>query len=76
MSTADILELFKDIKKVKKGNNITYLDFYKKGYMTSKNKREKLCEALNISYCNGKQLLKRLNMFGITMEEVNKYDCR
>ena len=42
--------------------------------MTSKEKRIALCEKLNISYSNGKQLLKRLNMFGVTLEEIKKYD--
>lgn len=32
----------------------------------NKEKRIKICNSLNISYCNNKQLLKRLNMMGIT----------
>lgn len=75
MSKKDILEMFKDIKKSKNDGNITYIDLFELGYMTSKEKRIRLCEYLNISYCNGKQLLKRLNMFGITLEEILEYDC-
>lgn len=75
MSKKDILEMFKDIKESKNDGNITYIDLFELGYMTSKEKRIKLCEYLNISYCNGKQLLKRLNMFGITLEEILEYDC-
>ena len=45
---------------------------YNLGYMESREQRQKLCDILNISYCNGKQLLKRLNMFGITLEEIKK----
>ena len=52
-----------------------YFDLYELGLMSSKAKREKLCKKLNISYCNGKQLLKRINMFGITIEEIREYDC-
>lgn len=74
MSKNDILEMFKDIKESKNNGNIRYIDLFELGYMTSKEKRIKLCEYLNISYCNGKQLLKRLNMFGITLEEILKYD--
>lgn len=75
MSKKDILEMFKDIKESKNDGNITYIDLFELGYMTSKEKRIRLCEYLNISYCNGKQLLKRLNMFGITLEEILEYDC-
>ncbi len=75
MSKEDILEMFKNIKESKNNGVITYMELYELGYMTSKEKRIRLCECLNISYCNGKQLLKRLNMFGITLEEVLKYGC-
>lgn len=75
MKNEDILEMFSNIKYSTNTGTLTYQDLYKLGYMTSKQKRQKLCEKLNISYCNGKQLLKRLNMFGITLEEVNNYDC-
>ena len=74
MSKEDILEMFNDIKVNKRTETITYLDLYSLGYMESRDKRQKLCDILKISYCNGKQLLKRLNMFGITLEEIKKYD--
>ena len=38
----------------------------------SKKRREYLCEQLRIGYANGKQLIKRLNMFGIGLDEVEK----
>lgn len=75
MSKEDIVNMFKDIKMIKHNNEITYIQLYELGFMTSKQKRISLCEKLGISYCNGKQLLKRLNMFGISMEEIKKYDC-
>lgn len=39
------------------------------GDRDSKLRREKLGEVLGIGYCNGKQLLKRLNGYGITMHQ-------
>ncbi|PCS01301.1 ribonuclease M5 [Lactococcus fujiensis] len=38
----------------------------------SRQRREYLCKALRIGYANGKQLLKRLNMFGISMNQVEE----
>lgn len=38
----------------------------------SRKRREYLGEALRIGYCNGKQLLKRLELFGITLEELEE----
>ncbi|MFZ2577203.1 MAG: ribonuclease M5 [Lactococcus hircilactis] len=36
----------------------------------SRKRREVLCFELRIGYANGKQLLKRLNMFGISLEAI------
>lgn len=38
----------------------------------SRKRREFLGEELRIGYCNGKQLLKRLELFGVTLEEVEE----
>ncbi|MGT2683280.1 ribonuclease M5 [Streptococcus porci] len=38
----------------------------------SRKRREYLGEKLRIGYCNGKQLLKRLELFGISLEEVEE----
>lgn len=38
----------------------------------ARNLREQLGNALNIGYMNGKQLYKRLNMFQITLEELEQ----
>jgi len=40
------------------------------GHRDSKEKRELLATKLGIGYVNGKQLQNRLNMFGITKEQV------
>jgi ribonuclease M5 len=38
----------------------------------SRKRREYLGERLRIGYCNGKQLLKRLELFGISLAEVEE----
>ncbi|WP_019778294.1 DUF4093 domain-containing protein, partial [Streptococcus sobrinus] len=38
----------------------------------SRKRREYLGEKLRIGYCNGKQLLKRLELFGVTKDEVEE----
>ena len=38
----------------------------------SRKRREYLGETLRIGYCNGKQLLKRLELFGVTLTEVEE----
>lgn len=38
--------------------------------LSSFEKRKELCKILNISYCNNKQLFKRLNMLNCSYEEV------
>ncbi len=42
------------------------------GNFNSRKKREQLGDILGIGYCNSKQLLNRLNNFGITKEEFIK----
>lgn len=38
----------------------------------SRRRREFLCKELRIGYANGKQLLKRLNMFSVPLEEIER----
>ncbi|EFQ56969.1 ribonuclease M5 [Streptococcus downei F0415] len=38
----------------------------------SRQRREYLGQSLRIGYCNGKQLLKRLELFGVTLAEVEE----
>ncbi|MDO4605081.1 MAG: ribonuclease M5 [Helcococcus sp.] len=42
------------------------------GLPNSKDKRIAFCNELKITYCNSKQLLMRINMYGITREEFNE----
>ena len=53
--------------------DITKSDLMRLGLLMgsdSRKRREYLGEALRIGYCNGKQLLKRLSYFGISLAEV------
>lgn len=72
MSKGDIIALFSDIKITNNNGNIKYIDLYQFGLMDNKSKRYKLCDELKISRCNAKQLLKRLNMMGISLKEIEE----
>ena len=53
--------------------DITKTDLMRLGLLMgsdSRKRREHLGEALRIGYCNGKQLIKRLELFGICLAEV------
>lgn len=55
--------------------DITHADLVRLGligHADSRIRREYLGEALRIGYCNAKQQLKRLKLFGITLAEVEK----
>jgi len=74
MSRKDILDMFENVysyNESKKGE-FNYSIIYGLGLADSKVKREELCKKLNLGYCNAKQLVKRLNMHGITLEEVKE----
>ena len=71
---AAVYELRRDIP-----SEITKQDLIQYGLIggqLAKHKREKLGEILNIGYVNGKQLLKRLEMFHITKEEFEQAMAR
>lgn len=58
---------------------LTVTDLMKFGLVMnadSRRRREFLCEQLRIGYANGKQIIKRLNMFGIGLDEVEKVMSR
>ncbi|NQP42331.1 ribonuclease M5 [Streptococcus suis] len=55
--------------------DITKSDLMRLGLLMggdSRKRREHLGEKLRIGYCNGKQLLKRLELFGISLVEVEE----
>ena len=70
MSKSDIKSLFSNVYTPQFNNHITYMDLYKLGLMDSKEKRNELCHKLHFGYCNAKQLLKRVNMYNISYEEI------
>lgn|SRR5690554_323542 len=75
MKTEDIKAMFANIKiKTNKGkivkNDLIYFGLI--GKPDSRKKREQLGNRLGIGYNNGKQLLKRLNMFNISVKEIER----
>ena len=72
MKDEDIIEMFENIYVPTYKGNLRFGDLYNLGLMESKILREKLCNNLHIGYCNGKQLLKRLNMLEIDIEKVKE----
>lgn len=78
MRVEDIKALFANVKFNHIGSDVTFqdlIDLGLTGKIDSKQKRQKLGNYLGIGACNAKQLLKRINMFGITLKEIrNLYD--
>ena len=74
----------KEVLEEALGNLITYADrseslssaqFYELGLMGSADsaqKREKVARHFHLGHCNGKTLLKRINMSGLTYEDIGK----
>lgn len=54
-------------------SNTISLFEYNKLKLDNKIARIKVCEHYHISYCNNKQLLKRLNMMGVTYNDINSW---
>jgi len=58
-----------------KNTDLTHVDLMRYGlvgHKGSKQKRDYLCRQLAIGLANGKTLLKKLDMFGITKEDIEK----
>ena len=54
-------------------NSLTMLDLYELGYIGNKDseiKREAISKKFHIGKCNGKTMLKRLNLLGIKKEDL------
>ena len=71
-----ILEALENVITLKEGEVlITYLDFFNLGLVGEKNtleKRMKIEDYYRIGHGSAKTCLKRLNMLGITLEELKK----
>lgn len=83
VSEADDEQVIKAIKAAVELSNqpsINYIEWdqYNALALHTKNDRIDLCNKLNISYCNHKQLFKRLNMLNLKIEDlkkiINKYE--
>lgn len=78
MSKEDIIDLFSQIKFTKTGSDVNISDLVDLkliGVADSKERRVRVCKKLKIGYCNSKQLINRLHMFGITLVELKEaYD--
>ena len=58
---------------VENTNNVSYLDLYNLGLfgnVNSQKLRDKVCAKLNLGHTNGKTFLKRINMFNISIKDV------
>lgn len=65
-----IIKAFSNVVTFELNNkSITWLEYINLD-LDSFDKRKKICSMLNISYCNNKQLFKRLNMLNYTYKEV------
>ncbi len=76
-SVEDIREALKKAHAVEKDGEDTFtmadLRYYRLvNDANASKRRQRVCDALHLGHCNGKQLLKRLNNFGITKEEIEK----
>ena len=73
---SDIIEAIRRVYTPKNvSNNITINDLYELGLIGQENSliiRNKISEELNIGAPNAKTFLKRINLFGITLEELKK----
>ena len=73
----DIINALKNVVTYKKDNtnNIKESDLYSLGLLgreDSKSKREKVCDCYHLGWCNAKTFLKRINMFGLTIDELKE----
>lgn len=61
-----IINALNKVIEFNESNSSLSLNEFNSLHIDNKEKRIQICNSLNISYCNGKQLFKRLNMMGIT----------
>lgn len=71
-SVESIIKAFSNITTFSKENKSLTWEEYIDLDMSHKNKRIWLCRKLNISYCNHKQLFKRLNMLNLSCDDILK----
>ena len=73
----DVIKALKNVVTYKKNNSneITYSDLLELG-LTGKEdstaKREKICDYYHLGWCNAKTFLKRVNMFGLNINDLKE----
>ena len=65
-----IIDALNNVVIFDKHNQTISLEQYNSLNINSVNQRQKICDYLKISLCNNKQLLKRLNMIGVSFEQL------
>ena len=72
----DIIEALDNVLSVVDSNDlITINDLYRLGLIGEENSselRNKICLKLNLGHTNAKTFLKRINMFGLTIQDIEK----
>ena len=73
----DIIKALENVVTYKKDSpkTISESDLYDLGLIgkeDSKEKREKVCEFYHLGWCNGKTFLKRVNMFGLNVNDLKE----
>lgn len=76
-SKEDIIKALENVVTYSNVNskNITEVDLYELGLfgnVDSKEKRNKVCEYFNLGWCNAKTFLKRINMFGLSINDIEE----
>ena len=74
-SKEDIIEALNNVVTYHAVNSkgVSEVDLYEMGLFgkeDSKAKRDKVCEYFHLGWCNGKTFLKRVNMFGLTIDDI------
>ena len=73
----DILEALENVVTFTDSSDgdVTYNDLYELGFIgkaDSKARREKVSSYYHLGWCNGKNFLKRINMFNITIDMIKE----
>ncbi|MDF9866887.1 ribonuclease M5 [Bacilli bacterium PM5-3] len=67
-----IYKALENVVTFKNDETLTWNNFIKLDMIGNKTKRIKLCDKLNIGYCNAKTLFKRLNMLSLEYHDIVK----
>lgn len=80
-SKDDIIEALNNVVTYsnRSNKNITEVDLYNLGLFgkeDSKSKRDKVCDYYHLGWCNAKTFLKRVNMFGLSVDDIKEVICK